>query len=173
MVLDARDPQEFAAGHLRGSLNVPADGRFAETAGMVLTPDQEVVVIAPQDREEEVIVRLARIGFDRVARLPARPGGRLPRNARTGRPGQPVHRGRAARDASRIPCRRSWSTSATLGELADGVIEGALEIPLAELPTRMTEIPRGARSSSTATAAAVLHRAPACSAPPATATSPT
>ena len=38
--LDARDPQEFAAGHLAGSLNVPADGRFAETAGMVVTPDQ-------------------------------------------------------------------------------------------------------------------------------------
>ena len=32
--------QEFAAGHLAGSLNVPADGRFAETAGMVLAADQ-------------------------------------------------------------------------------------------------------------------------------------
>lgn len=30
VVLDARSPQDFAAGHLRGSVNVPADGRFAE-----------------------------------------------------------------------------------------------------------------------------------------------
>jgi hydroxyacylglutathione hydrolase len=33
IVIDARDPQEFATGHLTRSLNVPADGRFAETAG--------------------------------------------------------------------------------------------------------------------------------------------
>ena len=39
-VLDAREPHEFAAGHLRGSLNVPADGRFAETAGMVVAPSR-------------------------------------------------------------------------------------------------------------------------------------
>src|SRR5690242_1273891 len=30
VVVDARDPQEFAAAHLVGSVNVPADGRFAE-----------------------------------------------------------------------------------------------------------------------------------------------
>ncbi|HET9116679.1 MAG TPA: MBL fold metallo-hydrolase, partial [Pseudonocardiaceae bacterium] len=65
-VLDARDPQQFAAGHLAGSVNVPADGRFAETAGMVVRPDQDIIVVAPQDREEEIVVRLARIGFDRV-----------------------------------------------------------------------------------------------------------
>src|SRR5690606_31970859 len=67
LVIDARDPQEFAAGHVRGSLNVPIDGRFAETAGSVASPDRTLLVIAPQDREEEVITRLARIGFDRVA----------------------------------------------------------------------------------------------------------
>src|SRR5690606_406054 len=39
LVIDARDPQEFAAGHVRGSLNVPIDGRFAETAGSVASPD--------------------------------------------------------------------------------------------------------------------------------------
>ena len=63
-VLDARDVAEFAAGHLSGSLNVPADGRFAETAGMVLRPDDTVVVVvAPEDRETEVAVRL---GPDRL-----------------------------------------------------------------------------------------------------------
>ncbi len=67
VVVDARDPQEFATGHLAGAQNVPADGRFAETAGSVVRPDQQIVVVAPQDREEEVVVRLARIGFDRVA----------------------------------------------------------------------------------------------------------
>ena len=39
-VIDTRDDQTFAAGHLAGSINIPADGRFAETAGMVLQPDR-------------------------------------------------------------------------------------------------------------------------------------
>ncbi|CUM36901.1 Metallo-beta-lactamase family protein [Streptomyces venezuelae] len=47
VVVDARDPQEFAAGHLRGAVNLPADGRFAEQAGTVLDPADELVVIAP------------------------------------------------------------------------------------------------------------------------------
>ncbi len=47
VVVDARDAQDFAAGHLAGALNVPADGRFAETAGMVLQPADNVVVMAP------------------------------------------------------------------------------------------------------------------------------
>ncbi|NGP09766.1 MBL fold metallo-hydrolase, partial [Rhodococcus sp. 14C212] len=34
-VLDARSVDDFAAGHLRGSVNVGFDGRFAETGGMV------------------------------------------------------------------------------------------------------------------------------------------
>ena len=64
------------AGHLRGSLNVPADGRFAETASMVMA--QEVVLVAPQDREEELTVRLGRIRLRPRRRLPARARGGLP-----------------------------------------------------------------------------------------------
>jgi len=45
---------------------VPADGRFAEQAGTVVAPEQDVLVIVPQDREEEVVTRLARIGFDKA-----------------------------------------------------------------------------------------------------------
>ncbi|MCX5249483.1 ATP-binding protein [Streptomyces sp. NBC_00201] len=67
VVLDARSPQDFAPGHLRGSVNVPADGRFAEQAGMVVAPERDAVVIAPQDREEEVVTRLAR----RIDEIPA------------------------------------------------------------------------------------------------------
>jgi rhodanese-related sulfurtransferase len=67
VIVDARDPHDFAAGHLRGSLNVPADGRFAERAGMVIEPGAEIIVVAPPGGEHEVITRLSRIGFDTVA----------------------------------------------------------------------------------------------------------
>ncbi len=66
-ILDTRSPEDFAEGHLAGSLNVGLDGRFAETAGMVIGSDDEIVIIADPGREEEAAMRLGRIGFDRVA----------------------------------------------------------------------------------------------------------
>ena len=97
VVIDARDPRDFAAGHLRDSLNVPADGRFAERAGMVTEPGREILVIAPPGAEQEVITRLGRIGLDTVGRLPERARDRVPRRPRRSRPGQPADRQRAAR----------------------------------------------------------------------------
>ena len=67
VLLDTRPPETFASGHLRGSVNVGLDGRFAEYAGDVVRPGQQVVLIGDTGRGIEGKVRLARIGFDAVA----------------------------------------------------------------------------------------------------------
>jgi rhodanese-related sulfurtransferase/glyoxylase-like metal-dependent hydrolase (beta-lactamase superfamily II) len=72
-VLDTRDPIDFAAGHLRGAVNVDLHARFAEFAGDVLDPTDDVVVVTEPGHELEAKVRLARIGFDRVAGALAEP----------------------------------------------------------------------------------------------------
>lgn len=64
--LDTREPPEFAAGHLRGAINVGLHGRFAEWAGDVLDPDRDIVLVGDPSAALESTVRLARIGFDRV-----------------------------------------------------------------------------------------------------------
>ena len=99
VVIDARDPHEFAAAHLRGSLSVPADGRFAERAGMVIEPGSEILVIAPPGTEQEVITRLGRIGFDTVTGYLSDARGRVPRRPRRGGPGEPPDGKRPARGA--------------------------------------------------------------------------
>jgi hydroxyacylglutathione hydrolase len=66
MVLDTRPPETFASGHLRGSVNVGLDGRFAEYTGDVVRPGQGVIIVADEARATEARVRLARIGFDDV-----------------------------------------------------------------------------------------------------------
>ena len=66
VVLDARDDEAFAAGHLRGSINVGLGGRFAEYAGEVMRPDTPIVLVTAPGHESEAKVRLARIGFDDV-----------------------------------------------------------------------------------------------------------
>ncbi len=64
--LDSREPSDFAAGHLRGAINVGLQGRFAEYAGDVLDPDREIVLVGDAETALESRVRLARIGFDKV-----------------------------------------------------------------------------------------------------------
>jgi rhodanese-related sulfurtransferase len=66
-VLDTRDPAEFAAAHLAGSINIGLGGQYATWAGTVLTREQPIVIIADPGREGEAAMRLGRIGFDQVA----------------------------------------------------------------------------------------------------------
>jgi len=140
LVLDARDPQEYATGHLRGSVNVPADGRFAEQAGTVVGPEQEVVVIAPQDREEEIVTRLARIGFDRVGGYLREPEGAFPAMADEMQQASRLtaHQLRRVLDGDRPPLVLDVRNTA---EREEGFIEGSAHIPLAELTRRLDEIP--------------------------------
>lgn len=65
-VVDTREPQFFATGHLRGSVNVGLAGRYAEYAGSVIDPKEDIVLITDPGYETEARVRLARIGYDRV-----------------------------------------------------------------------------------------------------------
>jgi hydroxyacylglutathione hydrolase len=67
VLLDTRSPESFASGHLRGSINVGLDGRFAEYAGDVVRSGQQVVLLDDAGRGTEGRVRLACIGFDAVA----------------------------------------------------------------------------------------------------------
>ncbi len=66
-LVDVRDARNFAGAHLRGSLNIGIDGKYATWAGTVLRKDAPIVVIAEPDRVEEAVMRLGRIGFDNVA----------------------------------------------------------------------------------------------------------
>ncbi len=66
VVLDTRDPNVFAAGHLIGSINVGLAGRYAEFAGGVIQPGVAIVLVADEGEEMESTIRLARIGFDNV-----------------------------------------------------------------------------------------------------------
>jgi hydroxyacylglutathione hydrolase len=66
-ILDTREPDEFGAAHLAGSINVGLNGQYATWAGTVLNHDHPIVIIAAPGRENESAVRLGRIGFDHIA----------------------------------------------------------------------------------------------------------
>lgn len=65
IVLDTRNPEVFAKGFIPNAINIGIDGSFAVWVGSLI-PDvkQELLIVADKGREEEVITRLARVGYD-------------------------------------------------------------------------------------------------------------
>ncbi|HEX6380666.1 MAG TPA: rhodanese-like domain-containing protein [Acidimicrobiia bacterium] len=139
VLIDGRQADEFASGHLRGAINVGMEGRFAEYCGDIARPDQPIVVCTDPGREGEAKVRLARIGFDRVV----------------GSVGD-VQRVLAEHPELAVPALRipatdvaGWDESdgpvqivdvRNPGEQEEGVIPGARRIPLAALLGRIDEL---------------------------------
>ncbi|NUN99937.1 MAG: MBL fold metallo-hydrolase [Saprospiraceae bacterium] len=65
LVLDVRSPQLFCNSHIPGSISIGLDGQFAPWVGALITDlSQAIVVVADAGREEETVVRLARVGYD-------------------------------------------------------------------------------------------------------------
>ena len=136
-VLDTRKAADFAGAHLVGAINVPVDGRYATWAGTVLSKDTPIIVIADDDRLDESILRLGRIGYDNVAGYLA--GGmetvrdrpelvqRVPRISATA-----VHELSEPRVIVDVRGEDEW---------ADGHVEGSINIPLNHLVERAGELP--------------------------------
>ncbi len=65
VMLDTRDAEIFAKGFIPNSINIGINGGFAPWVG-ALIPDikQKILLITDEGREEEVVTRLARVGYD-------------------------------------------------------------------------------------------------------------
>ena len=66
-ILDTRHANTFTMGFIPGSISIGLEGRFAEWAGALLPFDETILLVTDEGKEEETIVRLARVGFDKVA----------------------------------------------------------------------------------------------------------
>jgi len=64
-IIDTRSAETFAKGFIPNSINIGIDGNFAPWTG-TLIPDikQPILLITEEGREEEVVTRLARVGYD-------------------------------------------------------------------------------------------------------------
>ncbi|MEM7338861.1 MAG: rhodanese-like domain-containing protein [Actinomycetota bacterium] len=139
VVLDTRDPNEFATGHLVGSVNIGMAGRYAEFAGGVIQPGAPIVLVTEPGTELEAKVRLARIGFDNVVGHLSEPAAALAANP------DEVTR------SSRLDIDGLATAVATVddlqlvdvrqpGETEGGAIPGAVLIPLTRLNERLSSL---------------------------------
>ena len=65
LVLDTRNEQVFKDGFIPNSIFIGIDGSFAPWVGaLIVDLQQPIVLVADEGREEEVVTRLARVGYD-------------------------------------------------------------------------------------------------------------
>lgn len=65
LILDTRKAEDFAKGFIPNAINIGIDGSFAPWVGNMI-PDikQEILLVTEEGREEEAVIRLARVGYD-------------------------------------------------------------------------------------------------------------
>lgn len=66
IILDTRAETEFVKGFVPGAVNIGLNGRFAEWAGSLLPFDKPIYLVTEPGKEKETIVRLARVGFEKI-----------------------------------------------------------------------------------------------------------
>lgn len=66
ILLDTRQAGVFVEGFIPGAVSIGLDGRFAEWAGSLLPFDKDIVLVTTPGEEKESVVRLARVGFDKM-----------------------------------------------------------------------------------------------------------
>lgn len=169
-VIDGRDRKAFAAGHVKGAINIELDGTFSGYVGWLVPFGAPVLLVLPDgapDALADATTELLRIGYERISGWLE---GGVAAWADSGRPlqgyetttMQALHQARlaGAEDSVLLDVRQpiEWQT--------DGVVPGAKRIFMADLPARLAELPTGStvtvfcRSGSRATiAASLLDRA--------------
>lgn len=150
-IVDARDRADFAAGHIRGALNIELDSTFAGYVGWLVPFASKVVLVLPEGRPdalEAAATELLRIGYEWVPGFLE--GGMAAWQAS----------GRQVASYATTTMRRMHDDAMGGGEdgrsrvlldvrqpiewQQDGVIPGAERIFVADLPSRLSELRQGA-----------------------------
>jgi rhodanese-related sulfurtransferase len=140
-ILDSRDPAEFAAAHLTGSVNVGIGGQHATWTGTVLNRERPIVLVADPGLEVESAVRLGRIGFDHIA-------GYLVDGMRS-LESRPDLTATTERYSAELSAERIAGIEPPVvvdvrspAERSEKAIPGSVAVPLSQLLDRLGELPR-------------------------------
>jgi hydroxyacylglutathione hydrolase len=66
VILDTRPANDFEKGFIPGSINIGLDGQFAVWVGTLIDINKALVLIAEEGKEYETVLRLARVGYEKI-----------------------------------------------------------------------------------------------------------
>jgi hydroxyacylglutathione hydrolase len=137
LLVDARSSEDFAAAHIRGSLNIPGNRSFASWFGSLIDYSTNVWLVAMDGAHAERLLReLMSIGFDRIVGVSVAADALIGVDAVAVAQRSPVAlSGALGREGLLVVDVRNRS------EWKGGHIPGAVHIPLGELPHRLQELP--------------------------------
>ena len=131
LILDVREAGAFGARHIDGAINIGLNGSFASWCGALLPFDAPIVIVADDaDSAAQAVIRLARVGIERVAGYIA---------AMDDYPTTPLAQLTVQELRDEAPAVLDVRRR---GEFAESHVPGAKNIPLDELPDRLGEIDR-------------------------------
>ena len=67
LLLDTRKADDFEKGFISGSLNIGLNGQLAVWVGTLIDIKRSLVLVTEAGKEEETVLRLARVGYENVA----------------------------------------------------------------------------------------------------------
>lgn len=138
-VIDTRQPADFAAGHVPGSISIPFRPVFATWLGWLATPEAPVVIVrSPEQDPVDIATAAAKVGFGTLA-------GELDGGYQAWRKDHPGAEGVALIGAEQM-IGRLQEGAAVLdirqgGEYAAGHVPGAVNVELGYLPGNLDAVP--------------------------------
>ena len=66
IIIDTRDPDQFAKKHIKNSFNIGLNGSFAISAGNLIEINKKIILVCNKGKEKESIIRLSRVGYDKI-----------------------------------------------------------------------------------------------------------
>jgi hydroxyacylglutathione hydrolase len=161
-IVDVRQPADFAAGHIPGSLSIALRPAFATWLGWLADPERVVIIVRGQDQDlDDIIWAAAKVGFDALAGELA---GGFPawKNSAATATGSLIEAERlvigAEASAAVVDIRQA-------SEYAAGHVAAARNFELGSLADRVSELPAGplvvmcGHSERAMSAASILERA--------------
>ncbi|MCX6290911.1 MAG: rhodanese-like domain-containing protein [Bacteroidetes bacterium] len=136
-VLDTRINHVFEKGFVKGSLHIGLDGMYAIWVGTLIDIHKPLLVVCEVGKEEESILRLARVGYENVKGFLS---GGFDAWKNAGKPVDTVVSVDAEMFAQKVSSGISVLDVRNFSEAETGHIKNAKVIPLAELSTNMKSL---------------------------------
>ncbi len=139
-ILDTRDPLDFEKGFIHGSINIGLRGMYAIWAGTLLDIQKPLLIVADEGREEESIVRLARVGYENVVGY-LQGGFNAWKNAGKPLDVMPTLEPKEFGEKVKVGALQILDLR-TAKETEEGHIKDSINVPLAELMQNFSSLPK-------------------------------
>jgi len=138
VILDTRTADSFEKGFVPGSINIGLNGQFAVWVGTLIDISNRLVLVTEAGKENETILRLARVGYENVA-------GYLEGGASAyDEPLDKIHSVDEQGVTTEIEAGATVLDVRKPGEWSAGHLEGAVFLPLSEFPDNLKDLQQDA-----------------------------